>query len=262
MVFDVAAASSQILPEILYTIWPIMASTLDSSDIAIALADEGVPLAAIARAIRVSSSDLREQLHEAQSDGRLLELPSDDWPVGCPRDQRALQISRMVRENREALHLVAVQLFGLTPSGARVLVKLLETERTSREALHIALSRTTYPVSDSKIVDVAICSVRKRLKKFGIEIVNVVGLWLPASRASTAAGPWTSFSGMPRHSRLVEHKNRLPLVFGGILEARAPAPSSPKQIGLSAPSRDPEGGSQLLIWAGTYSRFGGHRRAP
>jgi DNA-binding response OmpR family regulator len=150
-----------------------MASVLDSSDIAVRLADEGVPVRAIARAVRMPSSDLRERLHEALSDGRLLELPRDDWPPGCPRDQRALQIFRMVRENREALHQAAMQQFSLTPSGARVLVKLLETERTSREVLHVALSQTSAPTSDIKIVDVAICSLRKRLERFGIEIVTL-----------------------------------------------------------------------------------------
>jgi DNA-binding response OmpR family regulator len=159
-----------------------MVAVLDSSDIAVRLADEGVPLRAIARAVRMPSSDLREQLHEALYDGRLLELPCDDWPPGCPRDQRALQISRMVRENREALHLAAMQLFSLPPSGARVLVKLLETERTSREVLHVALSRTSDPVSDIKVVDVAICSMRKRLEKFGIEIVT---LWAYGFQLST-----------------------------------------------------------------------------
>jgi two-component system, cell cycle response regulator CtrA len=159
-----------------------MVVVLDSSDIAVRLADEGVPLRAIARAVRMPSSDLREQLHEALYDGRLLELPCDDWPPGCPKDKRALQISRMVRENREALHLAAMQLFSLPPSGARVLVKLLETERTSREVLHVALSRTSDPVSEIKIVDVAICSMRKRLKKFGIEIVT---LWAYGFQLST-----------------------------------------------------------------------------
>ena len=88
----------------------------------------------------------------------------------------------MVRENREALHLVAMQLFWLTPSGARVLVKLLETGRTSREALHVALSRASDPASDIKIVDVAICSMRKRLEKFGIEIAT---LWAYGFRLSS-----------------------------------------------------------------------------
>ena len=150
-----------------------MAAVLDSSDIAVRLADEGVPLRRLPAPCRTPSSDLREQLHEALSDGRLLELPSMTGRPGCPKDQRALQISRMVRENREALHLVAMQLFSLTPSGARVLVKLLETEHASREALHVALVATSDPASDIKIVDVAICSLRKRLEKFGIEIVTL-----------------------------------------------------------------------------------------
>jgi hypothetical protein len=44
------------------------------------------------------------------------------------------------------------------------------------------LSRTTDPASDIKIVDVAICSLRKRLEKFGIEIVTLwaYGFQLPA----------------------------------------------------------------------------------
>jgi two-component system, cell cycle response regulator CtrA len=171
-----------------------MVAVLDSSDIAVRLADEGVPLRAIARAVRMPSSDLREQLHEALSDGRLLELPCDDWPPGCPKDQRALQISRTVRENREAL--VAMQLFSLPPSGARVLVKLLETERTSREVLHVALSRTSDPVSEIKIVDVAICSMRKRLKKFGIEIVT---LWAYGFQLSTAHRR-RALDLLPRHA--------------------------------------------------------------
>ena len=57
-----------------------------------------MPLASDARAVQKPASDLREQLHEALYDGRLLELPVDDWPPGCPKDRRALQISRMARD--------------------------------------------------------------------------------------------------------------------------------------------------------------------
>ena len=65
-----------------------------STDIALYLAIEGVPIRAIARATHIPSSELREKLLDAQSDGRLLELPHDDWPPGFPRDQRALQLCR------------------------------------------------------------------------------------------------------------------------------------------------------------------------
>ena len=119
-----------------------------------------------------------------------LELPCDDWPPGCPKDQRALQISRVVRENREALHLVAMQLFGLTPSGARVLEKLLETEHTSREVLHVALSRprTRRRTSRSSTSPSAACASGWRSSG---SRSSRCGPTASGSRASTAAGPWT-----------------------------------------------------------------------
>ena len=132
---------------------------------------------------RIPSSDLREQLHEALSDGRLLELPSDDWPVGLPRDQRSLQISRMVRENREALHLVAMQLFGLHPErrpGAGEAAG--DRARQPGSRCMWRCHGPSDPVSDIKIVDVAICSMRKRLEKFGIEIMT---LWAYGFRLSS-----------------------------------------------------------------------------
>jgi hypothetical protein len=48
--------------------------------IAIRLADEGVPLRAIARATNIPSTQLYETLTVARMDGRLLSLPRDDWP--------------------------------------------------------------------------------------------------------------------------------------------------------------------------------------
>jgi hypothetical protein len=46
--------------------------------VVLALADEGVPIRAIARATRIPSSDLREKLAEARDIGDLLELPLDE----------------------------------------------------------------------------------------------------------------------------------------------------------------------------------------
>src|SRR3954465_15888923 len=69
-----------------------MGYALPAVDFAIRLADEGVPLRAIARATKIPSEELRTALEEARDDGRLIELPRDDWPPGFPRDQRALQL--------------------------------------------------------------------------------------------------------------------------------------------------------------------------
>jgi hypothetical protein len=67
--------------------------TLDVTAVTASVADEGVPLRAIARVTRISSENLRERLQAAKDVGSLVELPRDDWPPGFPRDQRALQLS-------------------------------------------------------------------------------------------------------------------------------------------------------------------------
>jgi hypothetical protein len=64
------------------------------TDLALNLAAEGVPLRAIARATDTPSDVVRQQLAEAHACGRLFDLPKEDWPVGVPREQRALQLSR------------------------------------------------------------------------------------------------------------------------------------------------------------------------
>jgi DNA-binding response OmpR family regulator len=134
-----------------------------SLEMAVRLADEGVPLRAIARAIKIPSADLREQLTEAKLDGRLLELPHDDWPPGFPRDQRSLQISRLVRDNRDALMLAVRQLFGLTPAEVQLLLVLLQRPLLNK------------PTTDSTIVEVHVHYIRKRLAPFGISITTVWG---------------------------------------------------------------------------------------
>jgi hypothetical protein len=54
-------------------------------EVAIALADEGVPLACIARATRIPSDELRDHLLEAREAGRLIDLPRHDWaPHNAP----------------------------------------------------------------------------------------------------------------------------------------------------------------------------------
>jgi|SRR5262252_4572134 len=136
-------------------------------EIAVRLADEGVPLRAIARAIRVSSETLRETLNEARVTGRLVDLPRDDWPPGFPRDQRALQLSRMVSENREAFLVAMQQLFGLTRSEISLLLTMIQ---------HPALLKARIPSAMSpQTVEVHICHVRQRLEPFGIEIQTLHG---------------------------------------------------------------------------------------
>jgi len=142
-----------------------MAPVTLSVDFAVRLADEGVPLRAIARATNMSSEDLRESLTTAQSEGRLIELPRDDWPPGFPRDQRALQLSRMVVANKEVVHLAVQHTFGMTPTEVQVLMLLIQNP---------IVAKTRSDMS-SKAVDVFIHHIRKRLLPFGIKIITLWG---------------------------------------------------------------------------------------
>jgi hypothetical protein len=133
-------------------------------EVAIRLADEGVPLRAIARATKVSSSDLREALAGAKSEGRLLELPHDDWPPGFPRDQRALQLSRLMTKNKDAILPALLQLFKLSPTQVEILLELMQRPMLIRNGSGMADS-----------LDVHVCRLRKCLAPYGIEIMTLWG---------------------------------------------------------------------------------------
>jgi hypothetical protein len=131
-------------------------------DIAIRLADEGVPLRAIARAIKQPSNLVRERLRRAQETGRLLDLPRDDWPPGFPRDQRALQLSRLVTENRDLFFMAIQQLFGLSPTEIGLLLSLVQQPSLLRDRATDTMTPQT--------VYVHVCRIRQRLAPHGIEI--------------------------------------------------------------------------------------------
>jgi Transcriptional regulatory protein, C terminal len=138
---------------------------LSLATIAVRLADEGVPLRAIARATSVPSDALRTTLAEARSDGRLLELPRDDWPPGFPRDHRALQLARMARADRIGLSLTISRLFELTATESELFAAMLQHDRLSKHNTRWS----------SNAVDVHICRLRKALSPFNIAIKTLWG---------------------------------------------------------------------------------------
>lgn len=133
--------------------------------VAVRLADEGVPLRAIARATLIPSPALYERLVEAKTDGRLLSLPRDDWPPGCPRDQRALQLSRLAAENHAALVRSIQRAFRLARKPAQLLLLLTQHEVVPRERVDI----------DSKSFGVHVCKMRQHLHQYGIKIITLWG---------------------------------------------------------------------------------------
>jgi hypothetical protein len=128
------------------------------SDVAIRLADEGVPLCAIARATRIPSDELREQLRAAQEDGRLIELPRHDWP---PYDTRP---RRVVAKDRDQQAVTLRALTGATRSEANLLLDLCYGQS-------ICKGRYASPGA----VDVHIFHLRQRLAPHDIAILSVLG---------------------------------------------------------------------------------------
>jgi hypothetical protein len=142
---------------------PTNALSLDV--IAVRLADEGVPVRAIARATSIPSDTLRVTLTEARSSGLLLDLPREDWPPGFPRDHRALQLARMARQDRVGLALAVARLFGLTGTETELFVSMLQHDRLSKH--HARWS--------SNAIDVHVCRLRKALHPFNIVVKTLWG---------------------------------------------------------------------------------------
>jgi hypothetical protein len=134
-------------------------------DLAIRLADEGVPLRAIARATKLPSDEIRLLLEEAKQTGYLLELPHDDWPPGFPRDQRALELSRLLNRHQRTVPQKVAELFDLTPTETKLLLALIELTLLPREREDMTCN-TLY---------VHISHLQAKLKAFGVEIDRVWG---------------------------------------------------------------------------------------
>ena len=149
-----------------------------AATIAVRLADEGVPLRAIARATLISSTALYQTLVEAKMKGVLLHIPRDDWPPGCPRDQRALQISRLAAEQHDTLIFAIKDVFHLTPTGARLFLLLVQHEHVPHARIDL----------EHKLLVVNICKMRRFLRPFDIVIKTLwgYGYQLPAAHRKRA----------------------------------------------------------------------------
>lgn len=141
-------------------------------DIAVRLADEGVPLRAIARATQIPSDDLRLWLQEAKEEGCLIDLPRDDWPPGYPRDQRALELSRLMTLDRHVVHLLMRQLFSLAPMEIQLFLSLIQNTFIPKDRTGMT----------PRTMDVHMCKLRQRLRPHGITIMTLwgYGYQLPA----------------------------------------------------------------------------------
>jgi hypothetical protein len=137
------------------------------------LADEGVPIRAMARAFKWSTEAVREAVQEAIDNGRIVQMPKDDWPVGQARDDRTPTFIRQNRMDDESLIFSCIRLFHITRLQASLLAVLIVRNEVSKDTMHQIIESRRPPgkeETDPKMVDVVICHLRKRLKPFSLKI--------------------------------------------------------------------------------------------
>lgn len=155
---------------------------------AIRLADEGIPVRAIARSLKVPSSDVYEMLRDALLSGELLEMPKDDWPIGSSRGSRSA-FNGTPLENEEALQFACARCFRATRLEAAILAVLLRRNEVTKHQLHLVIEQMrpgeNREATDPKMVDVIICHLRKKLRpdhiNLTIKTVWGIGYLIPHS---------------------------------------------------------------------------------
>lgn len=145
------------------------------AEIAVRLADEGIPIRAIARAVKYSSENIRDVLHTALDCGQLVQMPRDDWPIGVARDRHIPDALSAKPVETEQMIFNIVRLFKVTKLQAAVFSVLIKRNEATKDILHQVTEQRRLPnkeETDPKIVDVVICNLRKKLKPFGLKIMT------------------------------------------------------------------------------------------
>ena len=148
------------------------------------LADEGVPIGAIARITKLPPTDFRPVLKDALANGRIIEMPREDWPPLARRSDRVPGVSEDSGRRAQARHriddddmmlLALNSAFRTTRLQSKVLLRLLRRGLCPMKMLHDTIEdnrgNPAEPTQD-KIVAVTICHLRKKLKPFDIKIIT------------------------------------------------------------------------------------------
>lgn len=146
-------------------------------NVAVRLADEGVPVRAIVRALMLPYDEVREVLTAASERGMILSVPRDDWPPGVRRDERAPDTTPLEFED-EHMTMLTMRTFNITPTMAKIFVGLLRRPEMTKKAMHACSKRDGCVPNDKddtdiKIVDVYVC----KLRKFLPQTIPILTLW-------------------------------------------------------------------------------------
>jgi hypothetical protein len=186
--------------------------------IAVAAANEGIPVAAIARITHQSLDDMYETLKDEKSRGSIAELPRADWPPGTRVNER---LPSALLPSDDDLAFMCKKSFKLTSLEAAFLVVLLKHRQVEKTRLHNIveqqrMTRATQPndqeATDPKMVDVMICKLRKKLKAVDKDL-KIETIWGGGYYIETAMKP-----RMIRHLNGDEHAPEEALPAAGAAE--------------------------------------------
>lgn len=141
---------------------------------AIRLAAEGVPVAAIARALLKKEREVDLILRDAQRQGLIRKIPKQDWPDGSRLDSRTPAIPPIPMADILDLAVRLQAFHGFSGGESRFLAAVIEME--------IALDPVLIDVVDSgsasfSIIKVYAHRVRKRARNlFGVDLITIWGI--------------------------------------------------------------------------------------
>lgn len=151
----------------------------DLTTVAVRLADEGIPVRAIARATHIPSDEVYATLRFAIANGSIVAMPKDDWPPGSSRGNRSV-LNGTPLEHEHALKCACASYFKASPLEAAMLAVMLKRNEVTKEQLHSVIEQNRPTAgkeeTDLKMVDVMICKLRKKLKPYDLEIKTLWGM--------------------------------------------------------------------------------------
>lgn len=148
--------------------------------VAVRLADEGIPIRAIARATHIPSEEIYEALRDAIAQGSIIEMPRDDWPPGSGRGNRSV-FNGTPLEHEHELKCACARFFKASPLEAAMIAVMLRRNQVTKEQLHAVIeanrpSANHRDTTEPKMVDVMICKMRKKLLVHNLKIETMWGL--------------------------------------------------------------------------------------
>lgn len=147
--------------------------------VAVRMADEGIPIRAIARSTRVSSEEVYELLRQAIQSGTIIELPKDDWPAGSTRGTRS-PFNGTPLDDEDRLKVACTRYFKATKLEAALLAVLLRRDQATKDQLHRVIEQNRpgekRDETDPKMVDVLICHLRKKLRPHDVQVETIWGV--------------------------------------------------------------------------------------